>query len=434
MPDYSPKDPDLHYLKNSTTSSHQYIEDRGQRSKISKKEIVTCCEETTNTVKSSARIHLKILLAEGIEEDSSVEQNPVEEHHQKKNMRSKGSRRHSSSIFLLSFLMICIHSRTLLVRGFQNNFAFVTSASKRIHDKNIRYSGHRGRETFRRLFFRKTDVAPQQPPRQKVSPPSQVFEALQSSQFSVPYSFSLGDDLGTTLTLRCMTRDDFDEIVPMCISEFGLGPTTSFADFPIDNLSARSISQWWERLYFEPMITMALTAKIAANEGRNTVTNFRDPAVLVLTRHDKTNSNPVVVGMVELSLQVPEATKNPPPLPTPLWVKKLYSRIVNRSVQGWVTNLLIGDDYRGLGYSKILMAATEGIAKKWKVNSIFLHADADSKSGRVPQGLYEGLGYQIIKAESAQFAWMGDSFDNRIHIVEGVPLLFLYKIVNENRR
>jgi GNAT superfamily N-acetyltransferase len=32
-------------------------------------------------------------------------------------------------------------------------------------------------------------------------------------------------------------------------------------------------------------------------------------------------------------------------------------------MQGWVTNLLIDPKYRGFGYSKILMAATEGIAR-----------------------------------------------------------------------
>ena len=343
-------------------------------------------------------------------------------------------------VVLVVMMMAFLHPRSMIVRGF-------TAKPKRIPGIRVKQSGsdqifsrqgvpfhsYLHFESCRRLFFRKTDVATSLPPREKVQPSTQVMDELQSSQFSIPYSITLEDELETTLTVRCMTREDFGEIVPMCIAEFGSGPTLSFTDFPLKNISTRSVSRWWEQVWFEPMVIMALTAKISANEGQ-VVPPFRDPAVLVLTRRDKMDPKPVVVGMVELSLQVPEATKNPPPFPTPLWIKSLYSQMTNRKLEGWITNLLIGDDFRGLGYSKILMAATEGIAKSWNVNSIFLHADADSNSGKVPQALYEGIGYQVIKSEVAQFAWMGDSFDNRVHIVEGVPLLYLYKTINEYRR
>ena len=73
------------------------------------------------------------------------------------------------------------------------------------------------------------------------------------------------------------------------------------------------------------------------------------------------------------------------------------------------------------------MAATEGIAKSWNVGLIYLHADADRSSGKVPQSLYEGLGYQVVVADNPQFEWMGGDLNSRIHIVAGVPLLCLRK-------
>jgi hypothetical protein len=109
-----------------------------------------------------------------------------------------------------------------------------------------------------------------------------------------------------------------------------------------------------------------------------------------------------IVGMVELSLQPPNADRNPPALPLPKWIKsELASQTQIGSLQGWVTNLLIDTSCRGLGYSKILMAATEGIAKhSWDCKYIFLHADADVTSGKIPQSLYKNLGYDLVKGST----------------------------------
>ncbi|OEU21500.1 hypothetical protein FRACYDRAFT_235126 [Fragilariopsis cylindrus CCMP1102] len=109
-----------------------------------------------------------------------------------------------------------------------------------------------------------------------------------------------------------------------------------------------------------------------------------------------------IVGMVELSLQPPNADRNPPALPLPKWIKsELASLTQLGSLQGWVTNLLIDSSCRGLGYSKVLMAATEGIAKQsWDCNYLFLHADADVTSGKIPQSLYNNLGYDLVKGST----------------------------------
>lgn len=114
--------------------------------------------------------------------------------------------------------------------------------------------------------------------------------------------------------------------------------------------------------------------------------------------------------MVEVSLQAPEADKNPPPFPFPLWYKALYGRLTGSRLQGWVTNLLIDPRYRGSGYSK---PATEGIAKSWGCHYIYLHSDADYRSGKTAQALYKRLGYEVVTDRGPEYAWMmGDATDS----------------------
>lgn len=161
--------------------------------------------------------------------------------------------------------------------------------------------------------------------------------------------------------------------------------------------------------------------------------------MLVLTRRsilgddEDSDNDESIVGMVELSLQPPIFDRNPPALPLPRWVKEsLASKTELGTVQGWVTNLLIDPSYRGRGYSKVLMAATEGVAKSWKCRYIFLHADADIRSGRIPQRLYEGLGYTIVTGQGKEeYSWAGtasglDQFSS-IRMVDGVALLCFSK-------
>ena len=326
-----------------------------------------------------------------------------------------------------------------VVRRIQNH-ASVPSASCFVqsHNRHARRSArsnHRSDVTCR-LFFRATDSnRPNARALKKVVPPDWVLQQLKAPDISIPFAFPVDGSKkpSSTLTVRCMTEHDFETIVPMCITEFGSGPTTTLADFPWKDPTDKKLTDWWDRINFEPMVTSSLKSKIQGNRGRPLLPPFGDPTVLVLTRQETSqeNSPPVVVGMVEISKQVPESTKNPPAFPIPLWCKQLYCQLTGIPLEGWVTNLLIGQDHRGLGYSKILMAATEGIAKSWNMGSIYLHADADRSSGKVPQALYEGLGYQVVVSDNPQFEWMGGDFNSRIHIVEGVPLLFLRKRLKE---
>ena len=95
---------------------------------------------------------------------------------------------------------------------------------------------------------------------------------------------------------------------------------------------------------------------------------------------------------------------------------------------------MIDPEYRGLGYSKIMMAATEGIARTWGRDFVCLHADADFRNGKIAQRLYEGLGYELVKDGDPQYSWMqrGGDFDpmSSVRMVEGVALLFYKKNLN----
>jgi GNAT superfamily N-acetyltransferase len=251
-------------------------------------------------------------------------------------------------------------------------------------------------------------------------------EELQSPKISLPFQVLLEGDSEQEegLTIRCMTPQDLSYVLPMCIDEFGTGPTTGLQDFPWQDL--RLLPNWWDRVYFEPSIALFVRAKMNANLGQEPKQGFEDPALLVLCRQQ--DQTEIVVGMVELSLQPPEANRNPSAFPIPVWIKTFYCQLTGQTMQGWVTNLLIDPKYRGLGYSKILMAATEGIARSWDRNAIYLHSDADFKSGKIPQALYKDLGYEVV-TDDDQFAWMGDGFNpfSSIRMIEGVPLLCFRK-------
>ena len=327
------------------------------------------------------------------------------------------------------------------------------------------------------LFFRASDSQPGRQLRQNVlktlSPPNGTLETLSRANITLPCTIPLlpkGESFSTTssdesysLTIRPMKITDLkDDILPMCIKEFGTGPTANLMELFHSEIwqkaSSGSLLDWWDRLWLEPMVSLTLRTKIGLMESRarstagNGQSVFGDNTLLVLclntckTRHNDDTGGKIsssngqncqekVVGMIELSLQPPEADRNPPAYPIPLWMKLVYSEIHHLDgLQGWITNLLIDPDHRGCGYSKILVAAVEGITRKlekqYSCHSIYLHADANDRSGRIPQSLYEGMGYELVlesrsrdifdnSDSSSTFGGMNMYFDSRIHMIDG---------------
>mmetsp|Transcript_18324 Transcript_18324/g.28293 ORF Transcript_18324/g.28293 Transcript_18324/m.28293 type:complete len:369 (+) Transcript_18324:72-1178(+) len=240
-------------------------------------------------------------------------------------------------------------------------------------------------------------------------------------------------DMGRTLTLRNLEVEDLPAIMPMCIREFANGETAGIADFPLDDLKLSSILDWFDKLMFEPVVGLAMRLKIQRRKQGEDPNDsaIPDDNILCLLQDDQ------IVGIIELSRQPPDAERNPPPYPVPMFYKELICEAKDIPMPvAWVTNLLIDDNYRGLGYGKLLMFAVEGLARKWGLQSIYLHTVADSVSGVVPQSLYFGMGYKPVESSKSleQYSWMGPEHMNinGLCIVEGVPLLFLKKDLCSN--
>ena len=363
-------------------------------------------------------------------------------------MKKKAAARFFSSRWSLTFLSClsfseCVSAYTSplsLFRSSHPSRRVVHADSKegpsRLDFGRPRWHNHYHRNiefTCRHLFFRRTETT--SAPRRRTLK-SETLERMKSRELSLPFLVEFEEESNEVfpaddrMYVRLMKVEDIEKVMPMCIEEFGQGPSMSLFDFPLYDV--RKVSNWWDRVYFEPSVYLSLRSKINAN--LNPGPKAKDPSVMVLCRSsDPSNTGEEdVIGMVEVSLQAPEADKNPPPFPFPLWFKVIYCRLKGSRLQGWVTNLLIDPRYRGLGYSKILMAATEGIARSWDCNYIYLHADADYRSGKTAQKLYKRLGYEVVTDSGPEYAWMmGDATENNpfssIRMIEGVPLLCFCK-------
>lgn len=91
-----------------------------------------------------------------------------------------------------------------------------------------------------------------------------------------------------------------------------------------------------------------------------------------------------IVGLVELSLERCDGD-----LPEPLPLLRLRSPS-DESLQPYVCNLSVAPGQRGNGLSKRLMAAAEGVVRRWHRGSVYLHVKDDNV---VAASLYRQLGY-----------------------------------------
>ena len=224
------------------------------------------------------------------------------------------------------------------------------------------------------------------------------------------------------LLLRNLETTDLAIVVPMCVKEFGT-PTT-ISGFPWKQMNKDAIQAWFDSVLFGPLIHMSLEMKIQSQLHGESIEQ-PDDTILCLEE----NGN--IVGIVEVSIQPLDPERNPPPVPFPSWYKEAYSLSKNLPPpNAWVTNLLIADDYRGRGYSKVIMKAAEGLARSWGCTSISLHVNADQSNGNIAQRLYKSLGYTPVVANNSndKYNWMGpELLQMGLYMIDGVPLLFLRK-------
>jgi GNAT superfamily N-acetyltransferase len=276
-----------------------------------------------------------------------------------------------------------------------------------------------------------------------------VFET-RAAQSASPSASDLNNNSvrGSSICIRLLKADDLKQITDLCVAEYG--SEVSFESLLQDSKSPPSytaIMDYLDCLLLRALVDLTMRMKLAGYDSTPTSASASalsstsatayippDHAILVACQTDSGD----IVGMVEISRQPPLGDRNPPPVPIPLSLKRLYSLAVGAGEpQGWCTNLLIAPTYRGQSYSKVLMAAVEGIARCWQCQSIHLHADADSVAGKIPQRLYMNLGYEMLPDCQQDIAWMGGvgdgvegpatSLSSSVFVIEGVPLLYLQK-------
>jgi GNAT superfamily N-acetyltransferase len=279
------------------------------------------------------------------------------------------------------------------------------------------------------LFFH-TNVRGERGRNKRWTAPAEALDRLSQPSVSLPASIELkyegkappeNEPSSKRLVIRNIEKNDLPVLIAMCVKEFG--STSEVIDFPWKNLNMNSIQEWFDSVLFGPLIGMSLEMKI---QRQGSTSEEPDYNIVCL------EENGEIVGIVELSIQPLDPERNPPPVPFPIWYKEAYSTSKGLPPpNGFVTNLLIADQHRGKGYSKVMMKAVEGLARSWGCTSISLHVDADPTSGEIAQALYKSLGYEPVSSDATKdkFDWMGPEFQLRsgLYMIEGVALLFLRK-------
>lgn len=325
----------------------------------------------------------------------------------------------------------------------------------------------------------------------RVAFPKLAVQELSSPNCTLPYGVDLklsntGTPLPTRrLVVRYLDTPDIDQVVRQCVDEFGSstpspGPAASSLPGqlveqprnPLDEIKDR-FEDWTLSL----TVRLGLVQRIARR--KDATAPEPDHHVLCLVeeggaeapdgQQEPEECASSIVGIVELSQQVPDPEQTALPFVVPIALKRLLGQIdiANRAAVSllgteplpYISNVLVVPEQRGRGYGRILMAAAEGLARKWarhrrgqaevingsRINinggditgntaAVCLHVDADSTSGRAAQGLYKSLGYKGVADDrtgvkgGGKFSWMGaDMLSTGLYMVDDVPLLFMMK-------
>lgn len=281
--------------------------------------------------------------------------------------------------------------------------------------------------------------------------PPDVISQLEKNEVSLPFKILLQRDekkvgdtgLVSTLVIRQINEDDVGKAMRLCVLEYGSYSSSSSLSSK-NGFAAFMEKQWmyYENFAFSVFVSLGLLQRVMRRkQSEESIQNGDDSrtqpipsdhnVICIAELNDEGEEE--IVGIAEISLQPPDPYRTSAPFVIPLEVKKYIAKLSNvPPPMPYISNVLIKREFRGLGYSKILMAACEGIAREWGYTSIYLHVDADVSSGAAAQNLYRGLGYESITdiENNQKFNWIGpEMMQKGLYMVEGVPLLFLKKDV-----
>lgn len=289
----------------------------------------------------------------------------------------------------------------------------------------------------------------------------------------LPYSFNLlptNADGGfirneaTKLVIRHLEEEDIPRILPEVVREFGslISASPYKSAQPGDEVATQI-----ENFLFSLTVLIGLTQRVRRRKKGYPVDNTSrterhcpDHNVICIveltpitseesTQAAKFSEN--IVGIGELSWQPPNPNRNAPPFVLPFFAKQILAKLASSvdengtvldAPQGYISNVLVYKNRRGLGYGRVLMAALEGIARMWGCSDVRLHVDADENSGKIAQGLYRKLGYIGVPDRGSTrnrsgdgrvgYEWMGPGMANEgLYMVEGMPLLYMRKVLAE---
>lgn len=266
--------------------------------------------------------------------------------------------------------------------------------------------------------------------------PVEVIWRLEEGQ-SLPYDFTYTSSSSSPIQLRIkqLEKEKVSKAVSLCLKEYGSYPSPK-AKNELDR-QVQSIMDDFENYLFSFVVLLGLGQRVERRQKSEATPSLeQDHNVVCLYEVEQdslsyNNGKETMIGMAEVSLQPPDPARTSPPFVLPTYVKNGLSKVgVWRVTKPYISNVLVTNEFRGKGYSKILMAACEGLAKSWGYNECYLHVDADPKSGGAAQNLYKSIGYSPVIDETynKDFAWLGIDVVNRgLYIVDGVALLFLKK-------
>lgn len=266
------------------------------------------------------------------------------------------------------------------------------------------------------------------------------------------------------LVVRYLEQSDLNQVVRMCVREFGSqAPSPDSASLPGQLVQSPrtptdELKDWFEDWTLSLTVQIGLTQRIKRRKDASAKEPDHHVICLVEEGQDESGGAAnAVVGIVELSQQVPDPEQTTPPFIVPYAIKKALGSVgvQNRAAVStlgteplpYISNVLVRPESRGRGYSRILMAAAEGLARDWtrqrqlkgdnsRPPLICLHVDADSRSARAAQGLYKALGYKGVPDDrmggtggGGKFAWLegADMLSTGLYMVQDIPLLYMTK-------
>jgi GNAT superfamily N-acetyltransferase len=263
--------------------------------------------------------------------------------------------------------------------------------------------------------------------------PKGVLDSLENGA-ALPFDYTF-EHSNTKIRLKQLEKGEVSKAVGLCLKEYGSYPSKDVDENDPIAKFTQSISEDFDNFLFSFVVLLGLGQRVERREkGDSDPSAPQDHNVVCIYEVDEKTGQETMAGMAEVSLQPPDPARTSPPFVVPTNLKKLFSSFYGApDPKPYISNVLVTNDFRGKGYSRVLMACCEGLAKKWDYNEVYLHVDADQRSGYPAQRLYRSLDYMPVIDEhyNKKFSWMGiDSVNRGLYIVDGVALLFLKKELN----